>query len=183
MHEEERKERDHSEILIFHERWVSFVSRNSHNITDNLTFIIIYNIVQHHLSDLTSLFPTSFQVTHAKIVTIDFLFEVKASARLLILWLIFRVAAFLHVSNSWILTFRYCHNKIHDYVFSATIEYIKRLQSFLIFFSKYLHSRAQMTITYEVSYCLDHFESVIMMTEYFVNLDSFWMTCNKRVMT
>ncbi len=103
LHEEERKERDHSEILILHERWVSFVSRDFHNITDNLTSIIIYNIVQHHLSDLTSLFPTSFQVTHAKIMTIDFLFEVEASARLLILWLIFRVTAFLHVSDSWIL--------------------------------------------------------------------------------
>ena len=104
MHEEERKERDHSEILISHERWVSFVSRDFHNITDNLMSIIIYNIVQHHLSDLTSLFPTSFQVTHAKIMTIDSLFEVEASARLLILWLIFRVAAFLRVSDSWILT-------------------------------------------------------------------------------
>ncbi len=30
-----------------------------------------------------------------------------------------------------------------------------------------------MTITYEANYCLDHFESVIMMTEYFVDLDSF----------
>jgi len=30
-----------------------------------------------------------------------------------------------------------------------------------------------MTITYEASYCLDHFKSVIMTTEYFVNLDSF----------
>ncbi len=61
LHEEERKERDHSEILISHERWVSFISRDSHNITDNLTSIIIYNIVQHHLSDLTSLFSTSFK--------------------------------------------------------------------------------------------------------------------------
>jgi len=30
-----------------------------------------------------------------------------------------------------------------------------------------------MTIAYEASYCLDHFESVIMTTEYFVDLDSF----------
>ncbi len=45
LHEEERKERDHSEILISHECWISFVSRDSYNITDNLTFIIIYNIV------------------------------------------------------------------------------------------------------------------------------------------
>ena len=69
LHEEERKERDYSEILISHERWISFVSRDFHNITDNLTSIIIYNIVQHHLSDLTSLFSTFFQVTHAKIMT------------------------------------------------------------------------------------------------------------------
>ncbi len=61
LHEEERKEKDHSEILISHECWVSFVSRSLHNITDNLTSIIIYNIVQHHLSDLTSLFSTSFK--------------------------------------------------------------------------------------------------------------------------
>ncbi len=60
LHEEERKERDHSEIFISHERWVLSVSKNSHNIIDNLTSIIIYNIVQHHLSDLTSLFSTSF---------------------------------------------------------------------------------------------------------------------------
>ncbi len=69
LHEEERKERNHSEILILHECWISFISRNFHNITDNLTLIIIYNIVQHHLSDLTSLFPTFFQVTHVKIMT------------------------------------------------------------------------------------------------------------------
>jgi len=30
-----------------------------------------------------------------------------------------------------------------------------------------------MTIVYEASYCLDHFKSVIMTTEYFVDLDSF----------
>jgi len=30
-----------------------------------------------------------------------------------------------------------------------------------------------MTIAYEASYCLDHSESIIMMTEYFVDLDSF----------
>ncbi len=61
LHEEKRKERDHSDVLILHERWVSFVSRDFHNITDNLTSIIIYNIVQHHLSDLTSFFSTSFE--------------------------------------------------------------------------------------------------------------------------
>ncbi len=104
LHEEERREKDHSKILISHERWVSFVLRDFHNIIDNLTFIIIYNIVQHHLSDLTSLFSTFFQVTHAKIMTINSFFEVEASTRLLILWLIFRVIAFLHVDDSWILT-------------------------------------------------------------------------------
>ncbi len=56
-----RAEWNHSEILILHERWVPFVSGGPHNITDNLTPIIIYNIVQHHLSDLTPLFPTSFE--------------------------------------------------------------------------------------------------------------------------
>ena len=104
LHEEERKERNHSKIFISYEHWVSFVSRSSHNIIANFTFIIIYNIVQHHLSYLTSFFSTSFQVIHAKIMTINSLFEVEASARLLIFWLIFRVIAFLHVSNSWILT-------------------------------------------------------------------------------
>ncbi len=61
LHEEERKEKDHSEILILHERWVSSVSKNLYNIIDNLTSIIIYNIVQHHLSDLTFLFSTFFK--------------------------------------------------------------------------------------------------------------------------
>ncbi len=134
LHEEERKEKDHSKILISHKRWVSFVSRDSHNITDNFTSIIIYNIVQHHLSDLTYLFSTSFQVTHAKIMTINFLFEVKASARLLILWLIFRVAAFLHVSNSWILTRLIEISSVinvHDF---DDIHHIRKLYSTIFFY-------------------------------------------------
>ncbi len=134
MHEEERKERDHSEILISHKRWVSFVSRDFHNITDNLTSIIIYNIVQHHLSDLTSLFSTFFQVTHAKIMTIDFLFEVKASARLLILWFIFRVAAFLHVSNSWILTSSIEISSVIDVHDFNDIHHIRKLYSTIFFY-------------------------------------------------
>ncbi len=85
MHEEERKERDHSEIFIPHERWVSFVSKNFHNIINNFTFIIIYNIVQHHLSDLTSLFSTSFQVTHAKIIITIYITD-KKEANMRIWW-------------------------------------------------------------------------------------------------
>ena len=134
LHEEERKERDHSEILISHKRWVSFVSKNSHNITDNLMSIIIYNIVQHHLSDLTSLFSTSFWVTHAKIMTIDFLFEVEASARLLILWLIFRVAAFLHVSDSWILTWTIEISSVIDVYDFDDIHHIRKLYSTVFFY-------------------------------------------------
>ncbi len=134
LHEEKRKEKNYSEIFIPHECWVSFISRDFHNITDNLTSIIIYNIVQHHLSDLTFLFPTSFQVTHAKIMTIDFLFEVEASARLLILWFIFWVAAFLHVSNSWILTWTIEISSVinvHDF---NDIHHIRKLYSTIFFY-------------------------------------------------
>ena len=139
LHEEERKERDYSEILISHERWISFVSRDFHNITDNFTFIIIYNIVQHHLSDLTSLFSTFFQVTHAKIMTIDFLFEVEAFARLLILWLIFRVVAFLHVSNSWILTWMIKISSVIDVHDFNDIHHICKLYSTVFFYFSLLN--------------------------------------------
>ncbi len=134
LHEEERKKKDHSEIFISHECWVSFVSRDFHNIIDNLTSIIIYNIVQHHLSDLTSLFSTSFQVTHVKIMTINSLFEVKAFARLLIFWLIFRVVAFLHVSNSWILIWMIKISSMIDVHDFDDIHHIHKLYSTIFFY-------------------------------------------------
>ncbi len=77
LHKKERKEKDHSKIFILHERWVSFILKDFHNIIDNFTFIIIYNIVQHHLNDLTSFFSTSFQVTYAKIMIIVIKYDVR----------------------------------------------------------------------------------------------------------
>ncbi len=85
LHEEERKEKDYSEIFILHECWVSFILKNSHNIIANFTFIIIYNIVQHHLSDLTSFFSTSFQVTYVKIMTLWFILQINHAVQNLFL--------------------------------------------------------------------------------------------------
>ena len=45
LHEEERKEKELFRDFISTERWVSFISNDSHNITDNF----IHNITRNNI--------------------------------------------------------------------------------------------------------------------------------------